>query len=290
VHGGAFNIEPDRRAAHREGCLRALDVGIRTLRGGGSSLDAVVEAVAALEDDETFDAGRGSFLNERGSVALDAGIMDGRTLAVGSVAHVERVPNAVRLARAVLESPHAALVGEGAYLFALDNEIETCAPEELVCERERLRWETTRHIDRSSWAQELFGDTVGAVAVDSFGNLAAATSTGGSPLKPVGRVGDSPWIGAGLYADNQSGAVSATGHGERIIPLVWSKAIADLMESGLHGRDAASAAINMLERLDARAGVIVLDPLGHVGVAYNTPAMAYAYLDTEVDEIRSGPD
>ena len=119
------------------------------------------------------------------------------------------------------------------------------------------------------------------------GNLAAATSTGGSPLKPVGRVGDSPLIGAGLYADNHSGAVSATGHGERIIPLAWSKAIADLMKNGLDGRDAASVAITMLDRVQARAGVIVVDPLGRVGVAYNTPAMAYAYLDLESNEIQA---
>jgi beta-aspartyl-peptidase (threonine type) len=259
------------------------------LRQGGTSLDAVVEAVSVLEDDETFDAGRGSFLNEQGQVALDAGVMEGRALAVGSVGHVQGVPNPVRLARAVLESPHAVLVGEGARLFALREGIETCEPSDLITDRELDRWQETRSKDPADWATELFGDTVGAVALDSTGDLASATSTGGSPMKPLGRVGDSPWIGAGLYADNTSAAVSATGHGERIIPLVWSKAAADLVREGLTARSAAATAISMLDRVNGRAGLIALDRAGQIGVSYNTPAMAFAFTEAVTNEIHTGP-
>jgi beta-aspartyl-peptidase (threonine type) len=290
VHGGAWAIPQDQLSAHREGCRRALEEGLRILDSGGSSLDAVAAAVIVLENDEAFDAGRGSFLNEAGTVVLDAGIMDGRSLACGSVAHVVGVRNPVMLARKVLESPHAVLVGEGAHEFAVRNGIETCDPEELVASSERARWNTLRGVDMSAWAVEMFGDTVGAAALDAAGNLAAATSTGGSPMKPLGRVGDSPFIGAGLYASNQSAAVSATGHGELIIPLVWSKAAADLVAAGLPATAAASCALDLLSPVGARAGLIIVDRDGLVGAAWNTPAMAYAFRDGQSDNIVAGPD
>ena len=277
VHGGAFDIPPEEREAHRLGCRRALEIGRDVLLGGGSALDAVEAAVRSLEDDGTFDAGRGSFLDETGTVSTDAGIMDGGTLDTGSIAGGVGVRNPVTVARRVLESPHAVIVGDGVRLFAERTGAETCDPAEMVHPRERARWEASGGGQAEpDWASKMFGDTVGAVALDADGNLAAATSTGGSPRKPKGRVGDSPFVGAGLFADNHSAAVSTTGHGEKIIPLVWAKAAADLVEHGDAAPQAASAAVALLDRLDAKGGLIVLDRRGHVGVAWNTPAMAFA--------------
>ena len=290
VHGGAFNIPAAQREAHRLGCRRALQHGLEVLRGGGSALDAVEAAVRVLEDDGTFDAGRGSFLDEDGNVSLDAGIMDGATLNTGSVAAAMGVPNAVSLARAVLESPFAVIVGDGARRFAERHGITVCDPAEMVHPRERARWLAAGGGEaRPDWVDQMFGDTVGAVARDASGRIAAATSTGGSPGKPKGRVGDSPFVGAGLYADNEAGASSTTGHGELIIPLVWAKDSVDLMRDGMPAAVAAAAAVARLDRLKARGGIILLDASGGLGVAWNTPAMAYAIWPADATEIVDGP-
>jgi beta-aspartyl-peptidase (threonine type) len=289
VHGGAWAIPHDLVERHRKGCEKALEKGLSILEAGGSSLDAVEQAVVQLENDETFDAGFGSFLDIEGRVTLDAGMMDGRTLATGSVAAVTGVPNPIRLARRVLESPHAVIVGEGARAFAVAESLPVCEPHELVCEREKARWEAMSGLDTSEWAAEMFGDTVGAVALDRKGDLAAATSTGGSPMKPLGRVGDSPFVGAGLYANNDTAAVSTSGHGERIIPLVWAKTAADYVGAALPAPNAAERAVTELERLGARGGLVVVDGLGRVGVAWNTPLMAFAFLDAATGEIVAGP-
>jgi len=290
VHGGAFAIPPAEFAIHREGCRRALDRGLAILRAGGSSLDAVEAAVRVLEDEGLFDAGQGSFLDEDGEVSLDAGVMDGATLATGSVAAVQGVPNAISLARKVLESPHAVIVGPGARRFAEANGVRTCDPADQIHPRERERWLAAGGGQaKAGWAAQLFGDTVGAVALDASGNLAAATSTGGSPGKPKGRVGDSPFIGAGLYADNRSAASSTTGHGELIIPLVWAKEAANLVAGGLAAPEAVEAALGLLGRLGARGGMILLDPQGRIGVAWNTPAMAFAALPAGATEVIDGP-
>jgi len=290
VHGGAFDIPPVERSAHRAGCLGALEAGLSILRAGGPALDAVEVAIRVMEDDGTFDAGSGSFLNESGEVRLDAGMMDGRSLATGSVADVPGVPNPISLARRVLESPLAVVVGEGAREFAERAGVRVVDPADLVHPRERARWLAARGPQPAGWATAMFGDTVGAVARDSSGDLAAGTSTGGSPLKPPGRVGDSPFIGAGLYADNASAAVSATGHGEKIIPLVWSKAAADLVAEGQTAPGAARAALKLLGRLSVRAGLIIVDREGRVGVAWNTPTMAFACRSAGArTRITSGP-
>jgi beta-aspartyl-peptidase (threonine type) len=290
VHGGAFNIPPREREAHRLGCRRALEAGREVLLRGGSALDACEAAVRVLEDDGTFDAGRGSFLDEDGNVSLDAGMMDGATLETGSIAGGIGIRNAVTVARRVLESPHAVIVGDGVRRFAERAGCDTCDPAEMVHPRERARWEAAGGGQATpNWAQQMFGDTVGAVALDSAGNLAAATSTGGSPQKPRGRVGDSPFVGAGLFADNRSAAVSTTGHGERIIPLVWAKAAADLVEHGEAAPQAAGRAVDLLDRLDAKGGLIVLDRHGNAGVAWNTPAMAFAAWPRGATEIVDGP-
>ncbi|HVA87430.1 MAG TPA: isoaspartyl peptidase/L-asparaginase [Candidatus Saccharimonadales bacterium] len=290
VHGGAFNIAPEESEPFRLGCRAALDCGLQVLRGGGSSLDAVEAAIRVLEANDAFDAGFGSFLDEDGEVSLDAGMMDGATLATGSVAAVQGVPHPVSLARRVLESDYAVIVGPGARRFAERHGVELCDPATLVHERERARWLASGAGQVSpGWAARLFGDTVGAVARDRRGNLAAATSTGGSPGKPKGRVGDSPFVGAGVFADNRSAAVSTTGHGELIIPLVWAKEAANLVAGGLPGPEAATAAVTMLDRLDARGGMILLDPQGRIGAAWNTPAMAFAILPAGATEIVDGP-
>ena len=294
VHGGAFAIPPEEHEAHRLGCRRALERGREVLLAGGSALDAVEAAVRVLEDDGTFDAGRGSFLDESGTVSLDAGIMDGATLETGSIAAGVGIRNAVTVARRVLESPHAVIVGEGARRFAEATGCEVCDPAEMVHPRERARWQAAGGGQADpNWASQMFGDTVGAVALDAHGNLAAATSTGGSPGKPKGRVGDSPFVGAGLFADNRSAATSTTGHGERIIPLVWAKAVADLVERGHAAPQAAVMGLTILDRLDAKGGIIVLDRDGHVGVAWNTPAMAFAAWPSGAEgarrEIEDGP-
>jgi beta-aspartyl-peptidase (threonine type) len=200
------------------------------------------------------------------------------------------VPNAITLARSVMDSPLSVVVGPGAHEFAVRTGVPTCAPESMISPRERERWEASGGRQREGWAGALFGDTVGAVARDRAGNVAAGTSTGGSPNKPPGRVGDSPFIGAGLYADNESAAVSVTGHGERIIPLVWSKAAADLARSARSAQDAADQAMELLARNGARAGLILVDRSGGIGVAWNTPNMAYAARSSGGPEIAVGPN
>lgn len=290
VHGGAFDIPTDERVRHREGCLAAAQAGWDVLDHGGSALDAVERAVRELEASGIYGAGRGSALNEDGMIELDAGFMDGAALDVGSVVAVSGVPHPITLARRVLESPFAVFAGDGARRFAERAGVETCDPDALASDRERAAWAARRRAPDPDWAGTMFGrDTVGAIALDLAGNLAAGTSTGGMPFKPPGRVGDSPFIGAGLYADNASGAVSTTGHGERIIPLVVAKTAADLMGGGFDPQAAAQRALATLDRVDGRAGLITLDRLGRIGVAWNTPAMAFALRPAGSVDYRAGP-
>lgn len=288
VHGGAGIIAHEVASDQRQGCESALAGGVAVLESGGSAIHAVVAAIKWMESSGIFDAGRGSHLNESGDVQLDAGLMDGTEMSVGAVAAVMGVPNAILLAERVLNSEYAMLVGEGAREFAERHDVPTCSPEVLVSARERARWEraqTDPHLNR---LESVFGDTVGAVALDREGNLAAGTSTGGSPGKPRGRVGDSPIAGAGYFAESGVGAASTTGHGELIVPLVWSKASVDLLAKGLPAPNAATAALNMLGRLKARGGLILLDSEGRVGVAWNTPSMAFAHWSASSGRMVSG--
>jgi beta-aspartyl-peptidase (threonine type) len=290
VHGGAFDIAPPEHGIHREGCLAAARAGWQALEDGGTALDAVEQAVRSLEGSGIFGAGRGSALSEDGFIELDAGIMDGERLQVGSVTSVRGVPHAITLARRVLESPFAVFTGDGAHRFAEREGVETCDPADLVSDRERAIWEERVAHPDPDWVGTLFGhDTVGAIALDRAGNLAAGTSTGGMPFKPAGRVGDSPFIGAGLYADNATGAASTSGHGERIIPVVLSKAAADLIGDGLDPQEAAERALALLERVRGRGGLITLDRTGRIGIAWNTPAMAFALRPAGELDYRAGP-
>ncbi len=231
VHGGAWSIPDEFVEGCRAGCRRALAAGWEILARGGAAIDAVEAAIVVLENDPIFDAGIGSHLNRDGRVELDAIVMDGATLKAGAVAAVERVRNPIRLARKVMEScEHMMLVGSGAERFAAENGLELCAPEELVLERERAAWRQCRE-GAHSWEFHLGHDhgTVGAVALDRYGSLVAGTSTGGTCCKMPGRVGDSPLIGCGCYADVEVGGVSCTGWGEAIMKIVMAKTATDFL-------------------------------------------------------------
>src|ERR1700682_808820 len=268
--------------AHLNGVRNAMAAGWRVLEGGGTALDAVEEAVVIMEDDETFDAGRGSFLNRDGKVQLDAFIMDGTTLRGGGVGCVERIANPIRAARKILsDSPHVYFVAEGAERFAREHGISLCRNEDLIIPREleRLREFQARAADANLdlFAPTISHDTVGAVALDDDGNIAAATSTGGTLNKAPGRLGDSSLIGCGCYADNQTAAASTTGWGEPIMKLVLAKWAADRVATGSLPEWVAAEAINYLkDRVNGHGGMILLDARGRFGIAHNTPRMAWA--------------
>ncbi len=285
VHGGGWDIPDDAVGAHLAGCRKAVWSGWQVLQEGGAALDAVEESIKVMEDDEAFDAGRGSFLNANGIVELDASIMDGSNLEAGSVASVRHIRNPIQLARHVLNSQHVMLVGAGAMQFAQEAGLELCDPSELVTKREIARWQAFKEGD-SDHPDIVFGrDTVGAIALDHRGNIAAGTSTGGSPNKHPGRVGDSPLIGCGTYADNERGGASTTGWGESMIRVVMAKSTVDLLDGSGGARDAAQKAIDMLhKRVGGLGGVIVLDRTGQVGWAFNTPRMARGYIHEEMNE------
>ena len=279
--------------AHIRGVNDALAAGWRVLENGGSALNAVEEAVVIMEDDDTFDAGRGSFLNRDGRVQLDAFIMDGSTLRGGGVGCVEHLRNPIRAARKILsESPHVYFVGEGAEKFAAEHGVSLCKNEELIIPREveRLRKYQAELAQRDAKqdGNDLFAaesddvtishDTVGAVALDRNGNVAAATSTGGTLNKAPGRLGDSSLIGCGCYADNESAAASTTGWGEPIMKLVLAKWTADRIAAGNLPEWSAQEAMNYLKRrVNGHGGIIVLNREGHIGISHNTPRMAWAY-------------
>jgi len=282
----------DEIEAHERGIANALDAGYAVLERGGTSVEAVEAAVVVMEDDETFDAGRGSFLTRDGRVQLDALLMNGENLRTGGVACVERLRNPIRAARLVLdESPHVYFVGLGAERFAMSHGMKLCDNMDLVIPREQKRLYAAQEADLKGLRDETFSgpmdtlashDTVGAVALDVHGNLAAGTSTGGTLNKAPGRVGDSSLIGCGCYADNLSAAVSLTGWGEPIMKLVLGKWAVDRVQAGAAPQEAATAAIDYLfARLGGHGGVILLGPDGRVGMAHNTPRMAWGLATAE---------
>jgi L-asparaginase / beta-aspartyl-peptidase len=285
VHGGAWAIPDDMAEAHLQGVRLALAAGWRLLERGSAAMDAVETAVAYMEDDDTFDAGRGSFLTRDGRVQLDALMMDGQSLRAGGVGCVERIRNPIRAARLVLEkSSHVYFVAEGAELFAQEHGLELCHNRDLVIPREVQRLQDAQAKQAAgkpdlTFAGPGFGcDTVGAVALDMHGNICAGTSTGGTLNKTPGRVGDSSLIGCGCYADNQSAAVSCTGWGEPIMKLVLAKRAADRVREGRPPEFACNEAVTYLKaRLHGHGGMIVLDAQGRFGIAHTTPRMAWAY-------------
>jgi beta-aspartyl-peptidase (threonine type) len=285
VHGGAWDIPDEAIDALNAGCLRALRAGWGVLSNGGHALDAIEAAVMVLEDDPVFDAGYGSHLNLDGEVECDAIVMDAATLRAGSAAGLRHVRNPVRVARAILEhSPHMMLISEGAERFAVEHDITLCDSEALVSPAEREAWERCR--EDSHAAEHHRGHeqgTVGAVALDEQGRLFAATSTGGTCCKLPGRVGDSPLIGCGCYADRETGAVSATGYGEAIMKVVMAKTACDFLRpANSTPARAAQAAVQLLaNRGKGTGGLILLDKNGNPGFAFNTPRMSYGFVNPD---------
>ncbi len=281
IHGGAWHIARRDRAAHTAGCREAALAGWERLEHGGSALDAVEAAVRVLEDNPRFDAGRGSYFNKEGRVQLDAIVMDGRALDFGAVASVERVRNPISLARLVLERcEHNFIVGPGAEAFAVARGMSLCDPADLLGTHDTGSWSPAVALGFGRVPVAISGgDTVGAVAMDVEGHLAVATSTGGTPDKWPGRVGDSPLVGCGAYADDQAGVAAATGSGESLMKIVTSKSAVDLMAAGRTAQQAADAIVAQLwQRVRGYGGVILIDPAGCVGLAHNTPNLAYAYV------------
>lgn len=291
VHGGAGAFEnlesPETETRYLDSIRAILEQGREILQHGGSALHAVEVCAVLLEDDPLFNAGRGSVLNEQGRVEMDAAIMNGRNLSAGAVAAIGEIANPVHLARCVMtESGHVMMIGEGAMRFGEEHGIGRVpndyflTPERVEqLRRARGKKGTLQSGDRSGADPEPYG-TIGAVAKDLDGNLAAATSTGGTVNKRLGRVGDSPLIGAGVYADNETCAVSATGHGEDFMRTVLCKMISDYVYlKGLDAEQAAQAAIEyMTRRIHGQGGVIVIDRAGHCASRYTTRKMVHGWI------------
>ncbi len=295
IHGGAGtirreNMTPELEAAYRNSLMKALNAGYVVLQQGGSSVDAVEAAIRLLEDDSLFNAGKGAVLDSKGTASLDASIMDGRDLNAGAVAAVRRVRHPISLARAVMEkSPHVMLVGDGAEVFAQEQGLELVPPDYFITYRRLQQWKQIKAQGEStSDAQasleppmHAFG-TVGAVALDKAGNLAAGTSTGGMMNKKYGRVGDSPIIGAGTYANNATCAVSATGHGEYFIRNVATHTIHALMAyKNMSLQEAAETVLEQIKEMGGSGGVIAVDREGHIAMPFTTEGMYRGYITAD---------
>ncbi len=282
VHGGAGRIWVDDHArACADGCLQAARSGYRALLEGGSALDAVEAAAVALEDDPNFNAGRGSALTIDGDIELDAMVMAGTGLKCGGVAALRGFKNPIRIARKVLEeSPHILLASEGAARFAREHGFEPCPVAELVTERALKRWNKERE---AGWPRR--PGTIGAAAIDREGKLAVATSTGGISGKYPGRVGDTPLPGCGTYADDATGAASATGYGEPIARVVMAKHACDRIAAGDDAQRAAESSVEALKKIGGEGGIIVVDKHGGLGFAFNSERMSRAAIDGEGREL-----
>lgn len=271
VHGGA-GPTPIGSSAKSDGCRTAVEHAARLLANGGTALDTVESAVRVLEDDARYNAGNGASLNENGELELDAAIMSGESLRYGAVCALPPFKNPIAVARAVLEEgTHVLYAADGARSFALGAGFAPADPQELITERAR------QQLAGRKLRSDASHGTVGAVAIDSRGSLAAATSTGGLTGKPQGRIGDSPIAGAGTYADDRAGAVSATGHGEGILRVHLAGRIALDLERGTDPESAARAALATLrDRTQSLGGVIVVDRLGRMAWAHTTRSMPWA--------------
>ncbi len=286
VHGGAGRETAGDYEPRRQGCLASVRAGWDVLRAGGTALDAVVAAVVVLEDDPHFNAGTGSCTTSDGAVEMDASVMDGTRLAAGAVGAVERIKNPIRLARAIMDDGrHILLVGPQALAFAVRCGIEPCDPAALLVDRRRFG------AAPAPQAEDPGVGTVGAVATDRDGHVAAATSTGGVGGKVPGRVGDSAIIGAGTYADDRHGAASATGPGEAIMRVTLTRLAIDTLARRRDPQAACREALGVLsERVGAQCGLIVTNAAGDVGFAYTSDAMPVAYMHAGLDAPRTEPE
>ncbi|XP_044606132.2 isoaspartyl peptidase/L-asparaginase isoform X1 [Equus asinus] len=280
VHGGAVRIvDKDQKEPVRQGIIRAATVGYNILREGGSAVDAVESAVTVLEDDPEFNAGFGSVLNTDGEVEMDASIMNGKDLSAGAVSAVRCVANPIKLARLVMEkTPHCFLTDQGAAKFAAAMGIPEVPGKQLVTERNIKLLEKEKHEKDAQKldCQKNLG-TVGAVALDCRGNVAYATSTGGIVNKMVGRVGDTPCIGSGGYADNDIGAVSTTGHGESVMKVNLARLALFHVEQGKTLEEAADISLGyMKSKLKGLGGVILVSKAGDWAVKWTSASMPWA--------------
>lgn len=257
------------------------------------STDAVTQAVVSLENDPTFDAGRGAFLNNIGEIELDASIMNGQNLDSGAVAAIGNFRNPILIACKVMETTeHVLLAGKGAEQFAVESGFAPCKTDDLLVGRELERYKQLL-LNKEFEAKQVFEShpkgTVGAVAIDKDGNVAAATSTGGTPKKMQGRVGDTPIIGAGTFADNELGAASCTGWGESIMKVLLAKTACDMLNVSGSAEEACESSIKVLEnKVSGRGGVILISSNGEIGFAFNTPRMAFAYKEKSTNDIIVG--
>ena len=281
VHGGAgsfSNLDENTLNSYKTGIDQALTAGYEVLENGGSSVDAVTAAVIILEDLPLFNAGKGSVYTEMETQEMDSSIMDGKSGKGGAVAGVSMVKNPIILARKVMdETEHVMLIGEGAEKFAKEVGVELVDPSYFYSEKNLKRV-------RKSKKDKKLG-TVGAAALDKYGNLAAATSTGGRTNKMTGRVGDSPILGAGTWAQNDLCAVSGTGHGEYFMRLLTAADVCKLMEySNLSLEDSSNSVVNKLTNLGAQGGIISIDSSGTISAVFNTKAMARGYKTNEISK------
>tara|TARA_B100001057_G_scaffold478368_1_gene548719 strand:- start:1464 stop:2420 length:957 start_codon:yes stop_codon:yes gene_type:complete len=295
LHGGAGTIERGAMSEELEATYRAflddaITSGYEQLREGRPGLDVVVTVIQIMEDSPLFNAGRGAVYNWDGTHELDASIMHGENLDAGAVAGVSTVQSHIALARAVMEdSPHVMLAGSGAEAFAQEQGFNPTSPEYFGTERRREALEAYKASDQAGLKPEAdhkFG-TVGVVALDKAGNLVAGTSTGGMTGKRWGRIGDSPVIGAGTYADNRSCAVSATGHGEYFIRHTVARDICARMQFGAATLEEAARTVVMEELVaaDGEGGIVAVDPAGKVALVFNTPGMYRASIDAAGEKI-----
>lgn len=288
IHGGAGTIAREEMTGELEAEIRAVleqsvQAGHRLLQAGGTSTEAVIAAVKVMEDSPLFNAGKGSVFNAAGNHEMDASIMEGAGLRAGAVASVSCVRNPIDLAtRVMTDSEHVMLMGDGAGEFARQQGFEMMDPDYFHTD---FRWQQLQRIKARELAdkdrQDQWFSTVGAVALDRHGNLAAGTSTGGTSNKRWGRVGDSPIIGAGTYASNDSCAVSATGHGEYFIRHVVAYNICNRVETGTPLNEAADRVVNdILVKAGGEGGVIAIDKQGNIAMPFNSEGMYRASVDT----------
>ena len=285
IHGGAgmilkSNMTPEKETEYIQKLNDALQTGYKILENGGSSLDAVVAVINIMEDSPLFNAGKGAVLTEKGVAELDASIMDGKTLKAGAVAGIKHVKNPITLARLVMDkSPHVMMIGEGAEEFAKENNMEMVENNYFITPERWRQYQKMKEAQDKKQKEEKHG-TVGCVALDKNGNLAAGTSTGGMMMKKFGRVGDSPIIGAGTFADNNTCAVSGTGYGEYFIRLGVARDISDLMAyKNLSLSEAANEVImKKLPQLGGDGGIIAIDKNGNIAMPFNTDGMYRGYL------------
>lgn len=298
VHGGAGTVNSDRAKPLLEHVSKAAKTGFSLLRDGATAVDAVIEAVVVMEDSGLFNAGVGSALNLEGRVEMEASVMDGKTLAAGAAGLLTDVRNPVRVARLVMErTDHVFIVGKGASELARAFNLERrnmLTSSKLAYYQAQLKSLQNGKFDLPKLAAlikehpDVFQlETVGAVAMDTAGNVAVATSTGGFPLKLPGRIGDSPSIGCGTYADNQSGACSATGVGEVAMRLVLAKTVCNHMENGKTAQEAVEEAVSLvykrLPKMYNEMGLLAVDMHGRIGAAHSSPNLTWAYMGMELE-------